>query len=246
MTGGQRIECVEQIGSTNGELVRRLASGEAVAEGAWLVADRQTDGRGRLGRVWSDGAGNFMGSTAVRLRSGDPLPQTLALVAGVALYEAISRFIGGAQGLLLKWPNDVLLDGGKLAGILLERAGDVVVIGVGANLSIAPDVPDRRTASLASRKARVDRDDFAEELAKRMATELATWRKAGLAEVISRWTIRGPHIGASIRVVGVTDTVSVGSFAGLDSEGALLMRMDDGTMRAVHAGEVLLLREEGA
>lgn len=246
MTSGHRIETVEQIGSTNAELLRRLASGEAADEGAWLVADRQSEGRGRLGREWSDGAGNFMGSTPVHLRSSDPAPQTLALVAGVALYEAVSKFLGNAQGLLLKWPNDVLLDRAKLAGILLERAGDTVVMGIGVNLANAPDVPDRKTASLASHGLTVDRDDFAEQLARSMAAELATWRKAGLGETISRWTIRGPHIGAPVRYLGVTDTTETGAFAGIDRDGALLMRLANGTMRAIHAGEVSLIGEEGA
>lgn len=246
MTSGRRIETVGQIGSTNAELLRRLASGETAEEGAWLVTDRQSEGRGRLGREWSDGAGNFMGSTLVHLRSSDPAPQTLALVAGVALYEAISKFLGNAQGLLLKWPNDVLLDGAKLAGILLERSGDAVVIGIGVNIVSAPDLPDRATASLASRGLSVNRDDFADELAHFLASELSSWRKSGLAETISRWTIRGPHIGAPLRYVGVTDTTEDGTFAGIDQDGALMMRLANGTMRVIHAGEVSLIGEEGA
>ncbi len=246
MTSGHRIETVGQIGSTNAELLRRLASGEAAEEGAWLVADRQSEGRGRLGREWSDGAGNFMGSTLVYLRSSDPAPQTLALVAGVAVYEAISKFLGRAQGLLLKWPNDVLLNGAKLAGILLERAGDAVVIGIGVNLAYAPDLADRVAAALASHGLSVDRDDFAEELTRRMAAELSSWRKSGLGETISRWTIRGPHIGAPLRYVGVTDTIEDGTFAGIDQDGALMMRLANGTVRVIHAGEVSLIGEEGA
>ena len=138
------IETVRETGSTNADLAARIAHSGYVAEGAWLLADRQTAGRGRLGRSWSDGAGNFMGSTVVHLRHGDPSPDTLALVAGLAVYEAVVSRAGPET--MLKWPNDVLVDGAKLAGILLERIGDAVVIGIGVNLAAAPRFDDRLLA----------------------------------------------------------------------------------------------------
>ncbi|MGN6690559.1 MAG: biotin--[acetyl-CoA-carboxylase] ligase, partial [Sphingopyxis sp.] len=86
------IERIQQTGSTNADLLARLAGGEHVGEGHWLVADRQTAGRGRLGRVWDDGQGNFMGSTVVRLTASDPSPATLALVVAVALAKVVKIF----------------------------------------------------------------------------------------------------------------------------------------------------------
>lgn len=107
------------------------------AEGLWLRADYQTGGRGRQGRVWQSPPGNFYGSTLVRLRGGDPAAATLALVAAVALEEAVRIYAPGAD-VAIKWPNDLLLGEAKLAGILLERADDAVVVGIGVNLAHHP------------------------------------------------------------------------------------------------------------
>ncbi|HEY6869818.1 MAG TPA: biotin--[acetyl-CoA-carboxylase] ligase, partial [Novosphingobium sp.] len=113
------VEVLAEIGSTNAELIARLARGEPAVEGRWLVADRQTEGRGRQGRAWFDGQGNFMGSTAVHARAGDPSLPSLALVAGLALYEVVAPHLPPPLRPVLKWPNDIMIGGGKLAGILL-------------------------------------------------------------------------------------------------------------------------------
>jgi BirA family biotin operon repressor/biotin-[acetyl-CoA-carboxylase] ligase len=115
------IEAVPATGSTNADLIARLAAGERVPEGYWLVADRQTLGRGRQGRVWLDAVGNFMGSTVVHLSAQDPAPASLSFVAALAVYEAVLPRIPNPRELQLKWPNDVLLGGGKFCGLLLER-----------------------------------------------------------------------------------------------------------------------------
>lgn len=243
--GTGQIERVERIGSTNAELLARIARGEILREGGWLVADRQDAGRGRLGRVWQDGAGNFMGSTAVALRAGDPPAHSLALVAGIALYEALAALLPDDRRPMLKWPNDVLLDGAKLAGILLERQGDSVVIGVGVNLASAPDLPDRPATSLAAQDLFVPRDPFARALAARMSGELAAWRALGLAETVARWIARGPRMGTRVATSPAGEERLSGEYRGLDAEGALLMRLDNGAIRAIHAGEVEILRDRG-
>ena len=162
------IHFVAETGSTSADLAARLRAGEFVPEGDWLVADRQTGGRGRQGREWYDGAGNFMGSTVVQVRFGDPDPTSLALVAGLALWEAVSAVPAKAgtaalpPGAMLKWPNDLMIGTAKLAGILLERVGEAVVVGIGVNLATAPALPDRETVALGG----VDRDVFAAELAR--------------------------------------------------------------------------------
>ena len=115
------IRTLPQTGSTNADLLAALRAGERVGEGEWLVAGRQTAGRGRQGRDWFDGAGNFMGSTIVRLSPRDPSPATLALVAGVAVHETVLPQLAQPSALAIKWPNDLLYAGAKLAGILLER-----------------------------------------------------------------------------------------------------------------------------
>ena len=142
------IQTVAETGSTNADLAARLRSGERVGEGDWLVADRQVAGRGRQGRPWSDGAGNFMGSTVVRPGPSDPPAHTLTLAVALAAYETVLPLLADPRALSIKWPNDLLLNGAKLSGILLEREGDAVVIGIGVNLAQAPELPDRPTIAL--------------------------------------------------------------------------------------------------
>ncbi|MFN2260234.1 MAG: biotin--[acetyl-CoA-carboxylase] ligase, partial [Parasphingopyxis sp.] len=131
------IITIAETGSTNDDL-KELAR-EGAAEGLWLRAERQTRGKGRRGRSWDSPAGNLYASTLVRLRDGDPAAASLALVAGVALWDALAGALGDAQGLQLKWPNDLLLGGAKLAGILLEREGEAVIVGCGVNLARHPE-----------------------------------------------------------------------------------------------------------
>ena len=128
------ITLVEETGSTNADLAARLRSGEGWAEGTWLVARRQTAGRGRQGRAWFDGAGNFMGSTVVAMGDGGPPPASLSFVAALAVRDACSAALGDTAPLGLKWPNDVLLDGGKLSGILLEMVRGHIVVGIGVRM----------------------------------------------------------------------------------------------------------------
>ncbi len=132
------FEFVTETGSTNADLAARLRAGEPLSEGTWLIADRQIDGKGRQGRDWIGGDGNFMGSTVVNLTGQEVNPSCLAMVAGLAVYETVLVRLPLPAKLELKWPNDLLLAGGKLAGILLERSGDAVIVGIGVNLAESP------------------------------------------------------------------------------------------------------------
>ena len=234
------IEHITETGSTNADLLARLAAGGVVPNGYWLVADRQSAGRGRQGRSWFDGAGNFMGSTTVRLAAGDPPAGTLALLAGLALHEVIAARLPPPQRAMLKWPNDVTIGAAKLAGILLERTGDWVVVGIGVNLAVAPDLPDRPTIALTAFGPAPDRDLFAADLAGQLVTELERWRSYGLAAVISRWLLAGHPLGTPLSVGEPGNRPLAGTFAGLTDEGALQLRLADGTCHAIHAGEVRL------
>ena len=188
----------------------------------------QTGGRGRLGRTWRSPPGNLYASTIVRLRPTDPPPPTLGFVAAVALAE-----VGGAHEprVQLKWPNDLLLDGAKLAGILLERAGDAVVIGFGVNLAHSPDDLDRPTASLPGAP---DPALFLEDLAARSRAS-ARRRRDGFAPVRARWLDLAHPKGAAL-----TTSAGTGLFETLDGNGALILRLADGSTRAIHAGDVFL------
>ena len=134
-----RLRIVERTASTNTDVL----GDSRVVEGDWLIALEQEGGKGRQGRPWVSAPGNFFGSTLVVLRPGDPPAQTLSLAAGLALIEAVDAAVP-AQALMLKWPNDLMLMGRKLAGILLERSGDRVAVGFGVNLASAPQLADRQ------------------------------------------------------------------------------------------------------
>ena len=243
---GWIFEIIPEIGSTNTALLARLADGQATGEGAWLVTDRQTTGRGRAGRTWFDGAGNFMGSTVARLAPGDPPAPTLALVAGVAVHRAVSALAPNLPEMCLKWPNDVLLAGAKLGGILLERQGEAVVVGIGVNLAAAPDLSDRPSASLRAAGVEVARDSFAEALAAQWSSALVSWHSGDWPALRAEWLARAHPIGTPLVVRDAAGQPIEGRFDGLGPHGAALLRLADGTARAIHAGEIELVRSDAA
>lgn len=230
-------------GSTNADLLELAHPGvsEGIwAEGIWLRADRQTGGRGRQGRAWVSPPGNFHGSTIVRMRATDPPAATLALVAAVAVAESVSVYLAPSRA-SIKWPNDVLIDGAKLAGILLERAGDAVVIGIGVNLAHHPAETDRIATSIAAHGAAPGPADFAQTLVEAFARWLGMWRGQGIAPVRARWLERAHPVGTALTVrLPAGDTID-GLFGGLDAGGALVLRLADGATRVIHAGDVFLL-----
>lgn len=234
------IQSVPETGSTNTDLAVRLSGGETVEEGDWLVADRQTAGRGRQGRAWFDGFGNFMGSTVVRIRPGDPAAASLALLSGLALHEVVAPLIPPPGRSMLKWPNDLMVGPAKLAGILLERVGDAVIVGFGVNLAQAPQVEGRETISLAAFGPALGRDHFAERLAQQFGQELERWRRFGLELLVRRWQAVAHPVGTALAVGEPGEVAVTGDFAGLTADGALQLRLADGTTRVIHAGEVRL------
>lgn len=232
------IRTVAETGSTNADL---LAMAADAPDGVWLVAGRQTAGRGRQGRTWVSPPGNLYASTLIRLRPDDPPAATLALTAGVALDEAVSAWTSGtAVPLQLKWPNDLLLGGAKLAGILLERAGNAVVAGFGINLAHHPDLVDRPATSLAAHGIIVTPAAFVEVLAEAFARWLARWREA-IAPIRQRWLARAHVAGAALSVRVPDGTPLEGLFDGLDPQGALRLRLASGETRVIQAADVFLL-----
>lgn len=234
------IETVAQTGSTNADLLARVASGEHVPEGFWLVADRQTLGRGRQGRVWLDAAGNYMGSTVVHLGASDPAPAGLSFVSALAVYETVAARIARPQDLQLKWPNDVLLGGGKFCGLLLERAGSSVVVGIGVNLTLAPAIDERRTRTLAEYGPPPSRDQFARDLAAQFDLELGRWRQFGPEPLLNRWRAAAHPPGTSLTAHEANGKRLSGLYDGIEADGALRLRLADGTVRVIHAGDIIL------
>jgi BirA family transcriptional regulator, biotin operon repressor / biotin---[acetyl-CoA-carboxylase] ligase len=226
-----RIRIIERTGSTNADLL----GDSSAAEGEWLVALEQSAGKGRQGRAWLAEQGNFFGSTIVELKAGDPPAPMLSLAAGLALIEAVDVAAPG-RPLLLKWPNDLLVDGDKLGGVLLERSGERIVAGFGVNLASAPRMPDRKAASL---KGAVLPKAFAPLLAASFARRLAQWRSNDPGELARAWLARAHGEGALLTVhVGIDERVS-GRFDGLEPDGALRLRTEQG-LEIVRAGDVEL------
>jgi BirA family transcriptional regulator, biotin operon repressor / biotin---[acetyl-CoA-carboxylase] ligase len=234
------ITLVEETGSTNADLAAALRGGEGWVEGRWLVARRQTAGRGRQGREWFDGAGNFMGSTVVQLGEGGPPPASLSFVAALAVRDACAEALGDTAPLGLKWPNDVLLDGGKLSGILLEMVRGHIVVGIGVNLAKAPQVEGRKTAALADVVAPPPLESFAASLAAAFDRRLEAWRTYGLGATLQAFLSQSIHAQGSPLTVHDTDgSVLSGTFAGLEeSDGALRLRLADGRERVIRAGDI--------
>ena len=234
------IRTVPETGSTNADLLARLAAGERLAEGDWLVADRQTGGRGRQGRSWLDAPGNFMGSTVIHLSPQDPSPASLSFVAALAVYETVLPRVGNPLELQLKWPNDVLLGGQKFCGLLLEREGMSVVLDIGVNLAKAPAVAERETRTLADYGPPPARDAFAADLAAQFDLELGRWRQYGLGPILNRWLAAAHPLGSPLTVHEPNGQRIAGAFDGLAPDGALRLRLADGTTRVIHAGDVML------
>ncbi len=231
------IRVVPETGSTNADMLALAAAG--AAEGSWLRAERQTAGKGRQGRAWESPVGNFYGSTLVRLRPTDPPAPTLALITVVALEEAVRVFL--PTGATIKWPNDLLIDGAKLSGVLLERAGDAVVVGIGVNLAHHPDLPDRPATSLAAQGVAVAAATFAEVLAESFSRWLSRWRGEGLDPIRQRWLDRAHPTGTALTARLPDGTAHDGLFDGLTGDGALILRLADGSRHVIHAGDVFLI-----
>ena len=226
------ITYVEQAGSTNADLLARLAAGEAVREGDWLVTKRQLAGRGRQGRTWFDGAGNFMGSTVVRPAASDPPAPTLALVTGLAVYEALLPLCPDPSPVMLKWPNDLQVAGRKLGGVLIEVRWrgtrlDWVAIGVGINRQVPADVPDTTAV-----RADVSRDDLLLAVAPALR-RAATGRGPLTPDELARWHARDAARGRYV------SAPAAGLVLGITAAGGIRIRGDDGVERICQSGSLV-------
>jgi BirA family biotin operon repressor/biotin-[acetyl-CoA-carboxylase] ligase len=231
---------VAETGSTNADMLDLARSG-SVSEGDWLYADQQTSGRGRLGRDWVSPPGNVYASSLVTLRPSDPAAPTLALVAAVAVYDTLNIWTENQQ-LTIKWPNDLLVGGAKIAGILLESTSNAVVVGVGVNLVTNQPKLDRPATSLATLGiAPPDPKTFLEPLTEIFATWVSRWRAEGLSVIRAAWLDRAHPIGTALSAATVDNHRIEGLFDGLTEDCALRLRLADGASRVIHAGDVFLI-----
>jgi BirA family biotin operon repressor/biotin-[acetyl-CoA-carboxylase] ligase len=236
---GARLITHDTIGSTNAEALRLAREGEPGP--LWVTARQQTAGRGRRGRTWVSEPGNLYASLLLAHPAPPDRCPELSFVAGLALHDAISgRIPGLSHRLVLKWPNDLLIDRNKFAGILIEGEGASVAIGLGVNCVHHPAGTEFPATDLATAGVRMSPEHLFTALSGAMTVRLAQWRRgSGFATVRSDWLDRAAGIGKPIRVKSGEDELS-GRFETLDDSGRLVLRRDDGTMQAVAAGDVFL------
>jgi len=231
---GWTLVALDTVGSTNDEAAQLADAG--APEGTVVWSREQTGGRGRRGRVWASPVGNLYTSTILR----PDCPAQRAAELGFAAALAVADIVPAGREVRVKWPNDVLVDGGKIAGILLEssigQTGQVqhVVAGIGVNVGFAPQLPEMRYPGSAlggSVEAAL------EKLTAALAARLAEWRREGFETVRAAWLAKAGPLGAEVDVK-LGEGLVRGRFAGLDREGALLLDTATGPRKIV-SGELL-------
>ncbi|WP_431305436.1 biotin--[acetyl-CoA-carboxylase] ligase [Sediminicoccus sp. BL-A-41-H5] len=236
MRGGFRLQIHDSLPSTQSLLTERAERGEAA--GLAILARRQTAGRGRAGRAWNSQAGNLHISILIRPMASARDIAGYALLAAVALHDAARHHAPG-RALTLKWPNDLMESGAKLAGILSEAALDErggiahLIFGIGVNLAHAPVVEGRAVAALGA----IPPEDVAATLLERLAHWLALREAGGFAPIRAAWMERGPERGSRM-TLRHGDKPVTGSYEGLAEDGGLLLATAGGPM-VFHAGEVM-------
>jgi BirA family transcriptional regulator, biotin operon repressor / biotin---[acetyl-CoA-carboxylase] ligase len=241
---GVRLLAYDEIDSTNQEALRLIRQGEHGP--LWITAERQSAGHGRRGRTWISFAGNLHAS----LLLADPGPvehwPQLSFVAALALHDAVVEVAPEIRPMLeLKWPNDLLLSGAKLGGILIEGEGreeeGAVAIGIGVNCTAHPAGTAYPATDLAAGGACVSAAALFAALSIKMPGRLAQWnRGSGFATVRADWLARAAGLGEDIRVA-LADRELSGRFEGLDDAGCLVLIAPDGGKTAVAAGDVISL-----
>ena len=181
-----------------------------------------------------------MGSTAITLIENDPPAHTLALVVAIAVRAALFQAARGMADFVIKWPNDILIGDAKLAGILLEREANHLIVGVGVNIGIAPELPDRKATSLAAAGITISRNEFTELLTAIWPSYIHKWRSDGIAAIIEEWMAYAHPLGTQLRVSEAENAGLTGAFDGLETNGALRLQMMDGSRIIINAGDVAL------
>ncbi len=242
----QRVDVVEETGSTNADLLARHAAGEDI-RGAVLLAEHQSAGRGRNGRSWSAPARSQI-ALSIGVGADTVAPEGwgwLPLLTGVALVDAVRATTGIAAG--VKWPNDVLVDTGKLAGILAEVAAPdpVIVVGLGLNVTLtAQEAPDPRATSLQMLGATMlDRDVLAAAILRELTTRIERWQSAQGPDpaLVEDYRERSTTLGSRVRALLPGDREITGTAVDVDTFGRL--HIDTGAeVVTVSAGDITHLR----
>ncbi len=234
---GVKLMAHDSIGSTNAEALALARDGERGP--LWITAARQTAGRGRRGNIWISEPGNLYASLLLANPSPPQRAAELSFVAVLAVHDAVAEVAPSlGSRLAVKWPNDLLIDGAKCAGILIEAEGSTLVIGIGVNCAHHPAATPYPAIDLAAAGATVSPQRLFARLSKQMMVRLAQWQRgAGFASIRADWLACVTGLGQDIRV-RLPQRELAGQFQALDEAGRLLLRLPDGRLEAVSAGEV--------
>jgi BirA family biotin operon repressor/biotin-[acetyl-CoA-carboxylase] ligase len=238
---GYSVASFDAIDSTNEEARRRAASGERGP--LWILAKRQTAGRGRRGREWESPEGNLMATLLIAPGVSAPEAARLSFVTALAVHDLVAAY-ATRSAVRVKWPNDVLIDGKKVAGILLESSGDAgvdvlpwVAIGIGVNLMHAPATAQYPATFVGAHGPAPTAAEALAELAEAWETRFRTWRVTGFGAIREAWLAVAAGLGQSIEVRLPGETLT-GRFETLMPDGALSLTLPSGARRAITAGEV--------
>ncbi|MFB9225061.1 biotin--[acetyl-CoA-carboxylase] ligase [Paracoccus cavernae] len=246
---GVARQVVASSPSTNAEGLRLAPE---LSGPLWLLTHRQTSGRGRRGRGWVMPEGNFAATLVTRPKGGITVAAQLSFVAALALHDALAQACGPSVQIAIKWPNDVLLNGGKVAGILLESSGTgagdpAVAVGIGVNLAAAP-TPDRVEAGAVLPVSVFGESGFLvppEDFLDLLAPAFAQWQERletyGFAPIRNAWLDRAARLGEVI-IARTGTTERQGVFEGIDESGALVLRAPEGRV-AIPAADVFFQGE---
>lgn len=238
---GFSLHRIEAVGSTNDEARQRLNDGAAAGTIVWAL--EQTGGRGRDGRIWSSPRGNLYASIILRPVGTPAVVAQLGFVAALAVGATVRRFVPDPGGVAFKWPNDVLLDGRKVAGILLESEGaraegvDGIVMGIGINVAFFPADARIPATSLVAAGADGATPALAlAVLAQELDVQLQLWGREGFAPIRRQWLSRAHALGAEIVVRLPRETLE-GIFSDVDAAGLLMLETATGR-RSISVGDV--------
>ncbi|MCH8111397.1 MAG: biotin--[acetyl-CoA-carboxylase] ligase [Proteobacteria bacterium] len=246
---GYRLRRFDDLDSTNDEAKRQAAQG--APNGTVIVARRQTAGRGRRGRGWESPEGNLYATLLLRPDYGPQQAAQLSFVTALALADTVRGILPAKKRVELKWPNDVLVKGRKISGILLEAAPgggglDWVVIGCGINIVSHPKLARGKATSLMAEGASPPTlDSVLEIFLQALHGGIARWQAKGFAPVREDWLTSAHGVGQSI-VVRLPGETLRGTFAALDENGALELELAAGGQRLVTGGEVYFGRDAEA
>ncbi|MBN7785577.1 biotin--[acetyl-CoA-carboxylase] ligase [Ponticoccus gilvus] len=235
---GRRV--LAEVDSTNAEAARMAP---ALTEPEWVLGLRQTAARGRRGRGWVMPAGNFAATLVMRLDEPPDRAALRSFVAALALFDALEAVTGTAAGLALKWPNDVLMNHGKVAGILLEGLGQgALAVGIGVNLVAAPEAAEVESGAvlpvsvLAETGVRVTPEALLEALAMAWAGHEERLVTYGFGPIREAWLARAARLGEEITARTGRETLT-GTFETVDEAGRLVLKTPKGRV-AIAAADV--------